>query len=370
MAGMNKDTSNSISKSNHAASTHSLKTSGTICIDSAAGEGQTCANNDFGQGNEAMITSRAGRGGKLECVFGTFHSLPAELQETIIVAAKCGASKIKKSHDVALAAQKAAHLKKEEIAHKKKIDITQEEYIVAMEFWEQYHSPCRCTTASMAMSVYNQLKSETARLNAVKKQILIGYSGLGWEDAHHPWSSQGVVFNSQQLLNHLIEKVIPMTGQQEVPSEPLINFPEPLDMMILGTESELTFVYKFGTIENIQELKTSAASRSDTMEAEGTSDCWAARQQSIMPVVNSELIGFKIEMLFRYNNEDGTTYVNWCNGVIISILNEKSYYVKVRWNQECLGQGEPNITKEKLLASNWNPNKAAKGAWREYFGSD
>ena len=88
-----------------------------------------------------------------------------------------------------------------------------------------------------------------------------------------------------------------------------------------------------------------------------------------MPKVNSELIGFKIEMLFQYDNEDGTTYVNWCNGVIISILNEKSYYVKVRWNQECLGQGEPNITKEKLLASKWNPNKATKGAWREYFGS-
>ena len=48
MAGMNKDASNSISESNHASSTHSLKTSGTIQIDSAAGEGQTRANNDFG----------------------------------------------------------------------------------------------------------------------------------------------------------------------------------------------------------------------------------------------------------------------------------------------------------------------------------
>ena len=56
-----------------------------------------------------------------------------------------------------------------------------------------------------------------------------------------------------------------------------------------------------------------------------------------MPAVSSELIGFKIEMLFQYDNEDGTAYVNWCNGVIISILNEKSNYVKVRLNQECWG---------------------------------
>ena len=95
MAGMNKDASNSISESNHASSTHSLKTSGTIRIDSAAGEGQTGANNDFGQGHEAMVTARAGRGGKLERVFGTFHSLPAELQESVIVAATRDASRSK-----------------------------------------------------------------------------------------------------------------------------------------------------------------------------------------------------------------------------------------------------------------------------------
>ena len=154
MAGMNKDSSNSISESNHASSTHSLKTSGTIHIYGAAGEGQTHANNDFGRGHhEAMVTTRAGIGGKLELVFGTFHSLPAELQETIVGAAKCGASEIKKSHDVALAAQNAAHLKKEKTAPKKKIDITQDKYIVAME--EQYHSPCCWTTARMAMSVHN-----------------------------------------------------------------------------------------------------------------------------------------------------------------------------------------------------------------------
>ena len=40
-------------------------------------------------------------------------------------------------------------------------------------------------------------------------------------------------------------------------------------------------------------------------------------------------------------------------------MNEKSNYVKVRWNQECLGQGEPDKTKEKLLVSKWNPNKAS-----------
>ena len=93
-----------------------------------------------------------------------------------------------------------------------------------MEFWEQYHSTCCWTSVSMVMLVFNQLKSETARLNEVKEQILICFLGLGWEDAHHPWSSQEVVFNSWHLLKHLIEKVLPVTGHQEVLSKRPINF--------------------------------------------------------------------------------------------------------------------------------------------------
>jgi hypothetical protein len=120
-AGLNKDASNSISESNHASSTHSLKTSGTIRLDSAAGEGQTRANNDFGRGHEALGTGRVGHSGKMERVYGAFHSLPKELQESIIAVAKKFAMSLKKLHDEALAKQKAARLRKEEIAHRKKL---------------------------------------------------------------------------------------------------------------------------------------------------------------------------------------------------------------------------------------------------------
>jgi hypothetical protein len=56
--------------------------------------------------------------------------------------------------------------------------LTQEEYIVAIELWEQYHS-LRCwKTKEMVVEVYNKLKSESARLSVVKEQILIRYLGL------------------------------------------------------------------------------------------------------------------------------------------------------------------------------------------------
>lgn len=54
-AGMGKDASDSISESSHTSLTHSLNFFGTIQLDSAAREGQTCANNDFGCDHGAFV---------------------------------------------------------------------------------------------------------------------------------------------------------------------------------------------------------------------------------------------------------------------------------------------------------------------------
>ena len=35
------------------------------------------------------------------------------------------------------------------------------------------------------------------------------YLGLGIEEAHHPWSENTRSFTSRELLDHLVDKVIP-----------------------------------------------------------------------------------------------------------------------------------------------------------------
>ena len=171
-----------------------------------------------------MISGRSSKNGRLEHTYGCFHALPIELQQLIIETAKCGAANVRKSFDDALCKQKESFQQKEEIAHRKKIARCREEYIVAIELWEQYHSPQCWKTVEYAQSVYGQLKSESARLNAVKEPILMCYLGLGWEDGHHPWSKSGVTFSSKQLLKHLIETVIPMAKALPIPVEPPIKF--------------------------------------------------------------------------------------------------------------------------------------------------
>ena len=59
----------------------------------------------------------------------------------------------------------------------------------------------------MANRIYNQLKSEIKRLNAVKEQIFMMNLGPGWLDVHHPWSTCGEVLYFCHLLKHLTEKL-------------------------------------------------------------------------------------------------------------------------------------------------------------------
>lgn len=86
---------------------------GPVWLDSTAAEGMTRTNNDFRRGNEALVFGRTSKDGKVSCVFGTFHALPIELQESLVVAAKQNAKSVKKSFDEALAKQKATYIRYE-----------------------------------------------------------------------------------------------------------------------------------------------------------------------------------------------------------------------------------------------------------------
>ena len=51
----------------------------------------------------------------------------------------------------------------------------------------------------MAAEFYSDLGIKTARLSAVKENILIRYLGLGWDLAHNAWSEEGKAFSSKEF---------------------------------------------------------------------------------------------------------------------------------------------------------------------------
>ncbi len=194
--------SNSVSEANHASSTVGLKLSGTIRLDHVCAEGQTKHINDFGCDHEFLVRGKRSSGKSIIRNLGTYHNLCNELKNSIIQAAQENANATWKRFHSALARQAEGRRRKEEIAMQRKIDAAQEHYIVGLYFYKMYTSPRCWETVRAARTEFGLLGSEAAKLQAVKEQHLIPTLGLGWEEAHHPWTKNGWAYSSQQLLDH------------------------------------------------------------------------------------------------------------------------------------------------------------------------
>ncbi len=193
------------------------------------------------------------------------------------------------------------------------------------------------TTVEEATEIYSRLPNEAKRLKALKEQFFICYLGLGWNEAHHPWSSGFTTYySSEHLFNHLIKKVIPLATKCEVPKEPLLTLPAPPNFPQLGEKSVIAETLQGGQFQNVIQFKERAHSIRDEREKEGRGDQWSEQQRTLMPEVDSTLIGFHIEILFSFTEPDGTSYLDWCHGLVVAITSELARKVKIKWDVECL----------------------------------
>ena len=71
---------------------------------------------------------------------------------------------------------------------------------------------------------------------------------------------------------------------------------------------------------------------------------------------------FKIEMMFEQVGNGGELIADWYHGVVVSIVNKKKRTVEIEWNDNCLHEDDPKITKHQLLITRYNPKKPQKDA--------
>jgi hypothetical protein len=71
-------------------------------------------------------------------------------------------------------------------------------------------------------------------------------------------------------------------------------------------------------------------------------------------------------MCFCYSDEDGET-LQWCQGTVIKVLREDRTYVtiEIKWDKECLREGDREVSQDKLMRSKWNSNNHKQGTWQE-----
>ena len=172
LAGRGVAASNSISESVHATSTWLLQLFGTIDIQHCAAGGQTRSNNDFGRDHDNFVQGRKRKKEKKTRGVGGFHKLVPELQYTAMLTSKEERKNNKKQFQAYLKCQFDKRRIKEEVAMQKKLDMAQEDYMEAVLLYDQYHSERCWLTGRVAREVYSQLKSESARLAAVKVNVI------------------------------------------------------------------------------------------------------------------------------------------------------------------------------------------------------
>jgi hypothetical protein len=161
--------------------------------------------------------------------------------------------------------------------------------------------------------------------------------------------------------------VIPLAETRDVPGEPPLSLPSPPEMPSLGTKSEIALSMESKNESKLAEFKVKAYAERDKREADGIGNRWSEMQRSVMPYIDSTLVGFRIEKLFEYSEIDGTTYLDWCHGEVILVNGDKIKYTMIRWDKDCLRPGDHSTTREKILQTKWNPAQAKAGAWREYL---
>ena len=81
------------------------------------------------------------------------------------------------------------------------------------------------------------------------------YLGLGIEEVHHPWSENKRSFTFQELLDHLVDKVIPHEKTIILPTEAPITAPTLPTFQKVGTISRLESEKDQTTVDDNDQFK-------------------------------------------------------------------------------------------------------------------
>ncbi len=63
------------------------------------------------------------------------------------------------------------------------------------------------------------------KIVAVKEHILIRYLGLGWVEAHHPWSYKGHTYTAIELFEHFVKLGLPLAKKWKCRLSRLSKYP-------------------------------------------------------------------------------------------------------------------------------------------------
>ena len=192
------------------------------------------------------------------------------------------------------------------------------------------------------------------------------YLGLGLVDAHHPYSKDGYVYTSKELLTWLVDTCMPLVRATTLPTEAPTKAPRLPTLPKLGTSSALALEKEQFSRDKEAKFKAEAQEKLDHMQSTGEIDLWSEKQPTLPPSITT-MKGFKVEMCFVYPGEGGAQCLDWYRGTVERVIDEDKNSVMIEWDHETLAANDVRRSAHRLLSFHWNPKKIRKNAWREYI---
>jgi hypothetical protein len=160
--------------------------------------------------------------------------------------------------------------------------------------------------------------------------------------------------------------VIPLQDVNKVPDQAPIKLPTRPDNYTLETKSADLLGLDDAVLAKEERMKLNAMLEQDRRENSGFGNQLMEMQQTSWAINKVRKGSFRIDMCFSYGDKDGNI-LQWCQGTVIKVLKEENTFVtiQIKWDKECLKEGDREISQDKLMRSKWNSNEHKQGTWLE-----
>ena len=245
------------------------------------------------------------------------------------------------------------------------MDKAKEELVEASYYWEMYNSDvCWKGQQSIVKKMLGRLKSDSAKLEALKENIQMHVIGLGWKQFAIVWSHKGAKRSVDELATHL-KMIIREEKRLTPPKDPALEMPKRLELPLLGTASQQLIKSNTTAAIDEKEFRERATELRMQREARGEGSIFSVMQPLYCPELD-DLMNKRIDVLYSFQLDLGEQALQWCQGKVIKILTEKTKpTVVVRWVPMPDVDGKENSieeTQQELPQRKWN--KDVEGAWR------
>jgi hypothetical protein len=244
-------------------------------------------------------------------ITGMFHQFDPKMRECLLMVAIEDAPETISGNRDDLDKQQEAKRKKEEMIKKKSLEKAKEDLVEASYYWEMYHSEvCWKGRVCIVQKMLGWLKSESAKLKALKENIRMRVIGLGWKQFTITWSHRGAKQLVEELAAHL-RMIIREEKKLTPPKDPALEMPKRLEPPILGTATQQLMESNATARINKEQFRKEAEELQKQREARGKGSIFSVMQPLYCPELD-ELTNKRIDVLYSFLLGSGEKVLRWC----------------------------------------------------------